>query len=556
MSLVGGANEAIASAGTKFYEVQVQVLNNLHEDQCLLLESATMTSMSHSEYPPRLSPEEEKYLVSNLKDWSIAHGLAVRPAPSFIQSSQDPSGVLAGTAPVTLFPSLFPRACFEEGLSIQKAYNELYAAISQDEEWLRDIIGELLDVDDFVARLWKTHLDVKKEGYVQDLSLGLFRSDYMVHQEHSGSTSSVGLKQVEFNTIASSFGGLSSQVAAMHKYLLAIDAYPSSTSSIIRKDALRSSESTSLLAKGLAAAHKAYGTSRVDRPTCVLFVVQDPERNVFDQRHLEYALLEEHGVRVFRLPFGETLLHTQLASDRTLLYTPPSSPSTTYEVTTVYFRAGYSPDDYTKEEDWAARLHIEKSRAIKCPSILTHLAGCKKVQQVLATPHSPHLKRFLPDTEVASRVLSTFAPIYPLDNSEAGRLARKLAVDPDSAVRYVLKPQREGGGNNVYRKAIPSFLEKLPESHWPAYILMEMIEPPPLQNSILRNGELQKGGVICELGVYGVCLWKSGSLDVQKGEILESWEAGYLLRTKGDQSEEGGVAAGFGAVDSCCLVDD
>ena len=385
--------------------------------------------------------------------------------------------------------------------------------------------------------------------------MGLFRSDYMVHTDPSSSNTSSGLKQVEFNTIASSFGGLSSRVSALHKYLLTINAYPSSTSTLIRDDALRQSSATSSLAKGLAAAHKAYGSSRTRRPLCVLFVVQDPERNVFDQRHLEYALLEESGVRAFRLPFQQTLQHTQLDSDRTLVYNPPNSPSTSYEVTTIYFRAGYSPDDYPNEQEWDARLHLEKSRAIKCPSLLTHLAGCKKVQQVLATPHSPHLKRFLPDDKVASKVLETFAPIYPLDESEAGKEAVKLAQDPASAVRYVLKPQREGGGNNIYRKAIPPFLEKLPKTHWPAYILMEMIEPPPLKNAILRNGELHRGGVIGELGVYGVCLWKNGSGEKGGGEVLENWEAGYLLRTKGDQSEEGGVAAGFGAVDSCCLVD-
>ena len=512
--------------------------------------------MSPTDYPPELSKQEEVYLLSNLKDWSIAHGLAVRPAPSFVQPSQDPSGVLASTAPVTLFPSLFPRSCFDEGLSIQNAYNELYSAIARDESWLKSIVEELVHVDDFVAKLWQTHLEVKKEGYVQDLSLGLFRSDYMVHQDPSQSNSSPGLKQVEFNTIASSFGGLSSQVSALHKYLLTIDAYPNPTSSIIKHEALRQSQSASSLAKGLAAAHKAYGASRTKRPLCVLFVVQDPERNVFDQRHLEYALLEENGVRAFRLPFGETLSHTQLDTYRTLVYTPPNSPSKSYEVTTIYFRAGYSPDDYSKDEDWHARVQLEKSRAIKCPSVLTQLAGCKKVQQVLATPHSPHLKRFLPDEKVASRVLKTFAPIYPLDNSEAGEEAKKLATDASSATKYVLKPQREGGGNNIYRKAIPPFLQKLPETHWPAYILMEMIEPPPLTNAILRNGELQRGGVICELGVYGVCLWRNGNGDNQKGEILENWEAGYLLRTKGDQSEEGGVAAGFGAVDSLCLVDE
>ncbi|KAH8724724.1 glutathione synthetase large chain [Phaeosphaeriaceae sp. PMI808] len=512
-----------------------------------------MGSLTH--YPPELSKEEEHFLLTNLKDWSIAHGLAVRPAPSFVQPAQDPSGVLATTAPVTLFPSLFSDSCFQEGLAIQKAYNELYSAIARDEKWLQSIVEELVNVDDFVAKLWETHLTVKKDGYVQDLSLGLFRSDYMVHNDQSPTHPTSTLKQVEFNTIASSFGGLSSQVSALHKYLLAIDAYPSSiSSSLLDPASLQQSKSASSLAKGLATAHKAYGVSRTSRPLCVLFVVQDPERNVFDQRHLEYALLEENGVRSFRLPFGETLLHTKLDADRNLVYTPPNSPSALYEVTTIYFRAGYSPDDYPKEEDWNARLHLEKSRAIKCPSILTQLAGCKKVQQVLATPHSPHLQRFLPDAQKAARVLATFAPIYPLDQSEAGREARKLAADPASASRYVLKPQREGGGNNIYRKAIPPFLENLPETHWPAYILMEMIEPPPQRNVILRNGELHKGGVICELGIYGVCLWRDGAGAEQKGEIVENWEAGYLLRTKGDQSEEGGVAAGFGAVDSCCLV--
>ena len=36
--------------------------------------------------------------------------------------------------------------------------------------------------------------------------------------------------------------------------------------------------------------------------------------------------------------------------------------------------------------------------------------------------------------------------------------------------------------------------------------------------------------------------------------ILHNEDGGYLLRTKGDQSEEGGVAAGFGSMDSVSLV--
>lgn len=377
----------------------------------------------------------------------------------------------------------------------------------------------------------------------------------MVHLDPSQIDAKPTIKQVEFNTIASSFGGLSTQVSKLHNYLLSVDAYPRKSGSIIQANSLPISKSVPSLAAGLAKGHKAYGKPKTSSPLCVIFLVQDPERNVFDQRHLEYTLSNEHGVRVFRVPFNNILSETKLDDKRNLIYIPPHAPQQTWEVSTVYFRAGYAPSDYTSQADWDARLHIERSVAIKCPSILTHLAGSKKVQQVLATPHSPHLARFLPDETKAAEVLKTFAPIYPLDKSEAGVEARKLAQDPSSASRYVLKPQREGGGNNVYRRAIPEFLKTQPESHWPAHILMEMIEPPAQANSIFRNGEVQKGGVIGELGVYGVCLWRNKKSGDGVAETLENYQAGYLLRTKGDQSEEGGVAAGFGAVDSCCLVD-
>ncbi|MCJ1304286.1 hypothetical protein MMC08_007098 [Hypocenomyce scalaris] len=515
-----------------------------------------MAASIYPNFPPTLTQEQSDYLITSLKDWSIANGLAVRPSSAFIPEEVDPSGVLAITAPVTLFPSLFPRACFEEARAIQPAYNELYAAIARDVDWLGDIVKELLEVDDFIARLWAVHLAVEKEGYVQHLSLGLFRSDYMVHVDPSTPSARPQIKQVEFNTIASSFGGLSTQVSLLHKHLLSTSAYPSASPPIITPEYLPSNSSNSSLSLGLATAHKHYGSSKSTPPLplCIIFIVQSSERNVFDQRHLEYELQNKHSTPTFRLPFSAILSQTSISSSnpsRPLVWTPPHTPSTPYEVSTLYFRAGYSPSDLDSSTSWSARLHLERSAAIKCPSILSHLAGSKKIQQVLATPQSPHLSRFLADPATAERVRSTFAAIYPLDDSAAGRKAKSIAMDPSKSAGYVLKPQREGGGNNVYRSAIPPFLKDLgrDERKWLGHILMELIEPPALRNSILRNGKVESGEVIGELGVYGACLWRQG------GEVLENWEAGYLLRTKGSQSEEGGVAAGFGAVDSVCLVD-
>jgi len=48
------------------------------------------------------------------------------------------------------------------------------------------------------------------------MQLGLFRSDYLLHEDKD--SHAISIKQVEFNTISSSFGALSYRVAALHRY--------------------------------------------------------------------------------------------------------------------------------------------------------------------------------------------------------------------------------------------------------------------------------------------------------------------------------------------------
>lgn len=94
-------------------------------------------------YPPSLTPEQLSYLLDAFTDWSLSHGLTVRPPPSFV--AENPNGALATHAPTTLFPSPFPRSCWKEAREVQKVFNELYARISADEEWLGKIIEEYAD---------------------------------------------------------------------------------------------------------------------------------------------------------------------------------------------------------------------------------------------------------------------------------------------------------------------------------------------------------------------------------------------------------------------------
>jgi hypothetical protein len=82
-------------------------------------------------------------------------------------------------------------------------------------------------------------------------------------------------------------------------------------------------------------------------------------------------------------------------------------------VAVVYFRSGYEPAQYPSSKEWAARLMIERSLAIKCPSIHYHLSGTKKVQQTLATPGV--LEKFLTDSTKVDAVKDIFTGLYSLD---------------------------------------------------------------------------------------------------------------------------------------------
>ena len=56
---------------------------------------------------------------------------------------------------------------------------------------------------------------------------------------------------------------------------------------------------------------------------------------------------------------------------------------------------------------------IERSKAIKSPSIHYHLAGTKKVQQELA--RYGVLERFVKEEDKRASIKSMFAGLYPLD---------------------------------------------------------------------------------------------------------------------------------------------
>ncbi|CZR60706.1 related to glutathione synthetase [Phialocephala subalpina] len=509
-------------------------------------------------YPPVLPEETFQTLISEIKDWQITHGSQLK-----LVKTDDEHTVLSQPVGCTLFPTLYPRDLFQETLSLQVIYNKLYTAVAEDEEWLYQTLKDMIDVDPLTNRLWTIYQEVKREGFLQDLTLGIFRSDYMLHTDGHDQSPKPQLKQVEFNTITCAGGVHGNRISDMHRHLNLIGMYNTSSdstsgsASTIQLNASSLPKNTTLqtLASGLEAAHHAYGpaTSRIPgRQTCILFIVQPKNFNIADERPIEYAL-ESNSIPCFRVTFGhEVLSHTSLTPSGELIYRLPER-SISMEVSVLYFRAGFEVHEYD-DTGHMARFQLEKSRAIKCPSILSHLTTFKKVQQALALPNA--LDRFLAPEE-AAMLSRTFAPQYPLDKSKLGLHARELATNPQTAKSHILKPSLEGGGHNFYGKDIVAFLKATPKEVWHQYILMEKITPPLVKNFLMSPRGLYEGPVISELGVFGVCLWKRMYVKDNKraAVIVKEFDPCWSFKTKDASVNEMSVVKGYGCFDSPALVD-
>ncbi|CAE8585778.1 unnamed protein product [Polarella glacialis] len=480
--------------------------------------------------------EVSKSLLVPMVQYAELHGLLYAAKDQSI----DPSA--ATQCPVAMLPFKIPAQAFDECVALSKLWNELVDAVARDLPWLYATLEPAANADPFTARLMGISKAVHAAGLRQKLMLGIHRSDYMLHEPGD---SSPRFLQVELNTIASSMASHSANTETLHRYLLSRYGEGSDPTALALREHfggagelvshLPQNATLKEIPAALARAHGAYGA----KDAVVLMVVQEEERNFADQRWLEYALWEEHGVKVVRKSLGQ--LHRELAMD-------PSSgrlrldSGAGQEVSVVYFRAGYSPDDYSSEAEWEARLVLEQSLAIKCPSVDYQLVGAKKVQQALARQGA--VERFIGPGD-SSKLRGCFAGLWGLGLGEDDSyIIKKACSDPNL---YVLKPQREGGGNNFYGKDVATQLKKLSEQERGAYILMQRILPKLQSTVMTRAGTAEVMLGLSEFGFFSVFLGDGR-------QALLSEHAGHLVRTKADGVDEGGVAAGYAVISSPFLV--
>jgi len=481
--------------------------------------------------PLDTDPKKLTDLVEKAKDYALLHGIGLRPKDSYDRDGMH-------FAPFLLFPSPFPASEFRKAIELQPVLNELMHKVAHDDAFLRKALQHTIKVDDFTRRLFEIYDEMMSTGGpVQEICLGMLRSDIMLDNHCCPSDSPCKFvqayccwKQVELNTIASGFGWLGPASSLLHRYVMQEAGYAHLLNKIPENRAL------SGLAEALVKSWKIYSRPK----SVILFLVEDVTYNICDQKFHEFEIRKQcPEVFVVRKTLTDIGQRGTLNEDKRLIVDGE-------EVAVIYMRSGYHPEQYHSELEWSARRMMEFSKAIKSPSIHYHLAGTKKVQQELAKEGA--LDNFLGDKAEIESVKEIFTGLYSLDKGDAGDVTIKKALETPE--KYVLKPQREGGGNNVYGENIKPVLEKIKDQDERcAYILMDRIQPPITRNLMVRpNMEPFIAECVSELGIFGYVIG-------DKDNILENKQVGHMLRTKLSHMDEGGVASGSGALDSVFLVD-
>lgn len=280
-----------------------------------------------------MSEQEIERLSVEAMSWCLAHGLVMgtKDSPTMVQH-----------CPVSLIPTRVPRASFARAKMLAPLFNKMVDAAARDFEWLEATLEDAARADaDFTGKLLEIARKVAKEGLAQNLMLALNRSDYMLHAPNDAAATAPGLLQVELNTIAASFGALSSLTGRLQEFLLnrfagaevpggvpglwahvttrvdgggaaatAADSAGDASATVYSASAgprLELSQPVKELPVAIAKAVALYGgSSETSAAGCVvIFVVQAGDTNSTDQRLLEYELFAQCGAPVVRLTLEE-----------------------------------------------------------------------------------------------------------------------------------------------------------------------------------------------------------------------------------------------------------
>ncbi|KAL3113341.1 hypothetical protein niasHT_018956 [Heterodera trifolii] len=481
---------------------------------------------------------DTKALVEDAIDWAQNISLVWLPKQHMGRSD------VTEIVPFTLFPSPFPRKMFEFGQKVQIAYNLLYFRVSNDYEFITKAYEKVAETNIAIRRLLTILKAVTAEGIKQTKSLVLARSDYMCHvaTEHAEmDQQKYELKQIEFN--AGPIGGLSvsRRITNLHRRTMW------KASRKWTQKQMPNSEGDTAIAKALYHAWQAFG----DSAGIILIIANKRNLNRIGQKHIEYEINKLSGGKVKSKRIGEPERALLVKKGSLTLHPEDFSLLLEGKRVSVVYQMTDPQEDEQNADEAAAQLLIERSTAIKAPTVSLNLASMKRVQMLLAKPGM--LEKFLPEPEyeeMVAELRSTFAGLWDLEDNDEDTI-RAIEDAIENPQNYVLKPNMEGGGHNFWGDKIREKLRTFTANEKAAHILMKRVQPLVIKNFMVRSQQTktQYGPMTSELSIVG---WLLG--DANGNRVLDNVQSGHFMRTKLEKVDEGGISVGTGAFDSPFLI--
>ena len=483
--------------------------------------------------PEKLLSRSCNDAVESAVDWSLMHGLALKAGISS-----------ANHCAFSFSPTPIARERFRQLKAVVPLMGRMIHAVASDYEFLSKAIRPLQGSECLFDHLYELYQKLHTEGNNPAChSLLIMRTDFMDDARS-------GPKIIEFNGIAAGMGPFGQRAHQLHQYLQETQPSEFQHWAGVDKVDLVDNAAIENLACGIAAAARTMRENSGEPGAPVfLMVVQPDEDNVYDQKILKLAL-QAKGVRTVRRTLRQ--LYEELASSENnqLLLKDIG------QIDVVYFRTGYQPQDYVAgdvpesrccEALGNIRAFIETHNVAVNATVAQQLATSKRVQTLLTEMSAQALTRFDLTLDEAEKVKFYLGEMHQLNDQSLNWFSKQSHRD------WVLKNQGEGGGHCIFDEDIQPKLQELaqqPETY-ESWALMRRLRPQhrPHEALLVRRGEARVvGDLISEIGLFTVHF--DG-----KPVTENNGYAGYLIRSKPAEAQEGGVHSGLGVVDSLYYKD-
>jgi len=290
--------------------------------------------------------------------------------------------------------------------------------------------------------------------------------------------------------------------------------------------------------------------SRKGLPRVLIVIEESSDRWTNDYKTIEMELMANYSVYCMRASFPEIAREARVDPESNILYFRGK------EIGLVYFRAGFEegPHIVTKAEDladgldfWKVREMIELSMPIKLPSIDFQLATFKKFQQQFSD--RAYLDKVAQSEELVNRLGKVFSTIWSMENlgvegAEINEVYKDAIAHPEN---YYLKPQKEGGGNNLVNDEIRQKLQDLDDPELKTYIIQKRIVPPLVDTYHCVKGGYYVSQSFIEIGIASSLFTKFNAATESSpatNVVIDSQMIGMFCKSKDSSVKEAEVCKG------------